>query len=90
MGTIIDIYGLVTLREDCKNPKDILYYAVLAGRARAQNASDCVPAAFEIAVPVTKTQYDSLKKQLSESTAQQPCIRFQDNLELKLGFDCLN
>jgi|SRR3989344_1857827 len=90
MELIIKISGTASLKELYQNPMNRMYYAVVSATAEAEEAGKYTPTKIDIEVPITAAQYEKLKKELSESDAEESILRVSGNLELILDSACIN
>ena len=83
----VRISGTASLKEVYKDPKNVIYYAVISATAYAPSSLKILPQNLvDVEIPLTAEQYSRLKKELSESTAEQPILRVKGNLEIILGY----
>lgn len=86
---VIKINGTVKLREDYKNSRDILYYAVLEADMGEIGCNFTMPR-VKIEIPITRVTYNQLKEDLKQSQAESPVLRVNERLEIILGSECIN
>jgi len=86
----IKIYGTASLQEIYNDENDLRYYIILSASVKAEGKIKFFPAELKIEVPIIQESYDSLRKALSESTAEKPVLRVSGDLELILGSGCIN
>jgi hypothetical protein len=81
----LEFCGDVKLREDYVNSHQTNYYVVLNnGSFKSALRFNPTPVQ-ELAVPIERTAYDSLKKQLEGSRAERPIFRFKVKVPIDLG-----
>ena len=88
MSLNIALSGLVLLREDYVNERERAYYALLRVTFSAQGNYPSPETRIEL--PITEQQYRLLREELSTSTAQEPVLRLNGNIETLLGFRSIN
>ena len=85
----VDFYGIAALREDFRNPKEKRYFLVLSGSLKSVDM--LMPSKLEdFRVEISQSTYEEYKKQLTDSKAEVPLLRFSGNLELKVAAACIN
>lgn len=86
----IKIGGTASLQEIYRNENDKRYYIILSATVKAEGEIEFFPPELKIEVPITQESYDSLRKALSESTAEKPVLKVKGSLELVLDSCCIN
>ncbi|MDP1695768.1 MAG: hypothetical protein Q8L29_02565 [archaeon] len=90
VGPIIELNGRVKLKEVFENANNIKYYAVLSASTKTEGTDNYKHPDITIDVPITRAQYDDMRKALSESKAEEPTLWAEGKLEILLGFKSWN
>ncbi|MBT4166361.1 hypothetical protein HOE04_04955 [archaeon] len=94
----LDIGGGAYLTKNNTSSTQINYFLVLGNGRRGPYVSPvhsnklnvAVTPPSEIKIPITKEEYDSLEKQLDESSAKEAILSMKGKLEVKVSAVCLN
>lgn len=91
MDPKIEFNGTAILREDYTNPNDIAYSVVLSLRAKVSGGVACrTPTESTITVPIRQEQYQKLKQSLKDSRAEEPRLRVNGDLSIRIHNTCIN
>ena len=89
-ATEIEVSGTIRLKEVYKNPKDVRYYRILDGLIEDVDYKSTIkqgktPAPkIQGEIPITEEEYNHLKEELKNSTAESPVLRVKGKLEIIL------